>query len=323
MVMQQTKHKALGRAEILRLLSSFDGITTADGNAGGTTLFCSQLIGTLPTNDFITNKVIYIDTGARASESQVAAAFNPLTGQITISPAFSGQILAGVHFYVLNAASGGGSGGASQGLSFYGVVTDVPGANQFTIASLTGIGDTAFVNWGAFVFWDAGGAGAAPQQETQTVTAYVSATGTFTTGAFTAPVAVGDKIILLNPGLVSFLNNFLKLRRSSQAGNYLMAAGWTVVYTQSDTSPFMFAGADIDLTNMQAGDIINIRIRKQLDNTGTWLVKSQLSYIDQQPATHPVITIDPFPVVYGVEIAMQQTAGPLRIVTVEPYDARK
>ncbi len=45
---------------------------------------------------------------------------------------------------------------------------------------------------------DAGGAGAAPQGETQDITAYNSATGVFTTNPFTAPgVGIGDDMIIL------------------------------------------------------------------------------------------------------------------------------
>ncbi|MFA5401807.1 MAG: hypothetical protein WC359_15250 [Dehalococcoidia bacterium] len=89
--------------------------------------------------------------------------------------------------------------GDVAGLAYYGVVTAVPAANQFTVDGLSGYGETAFVGWTSFIFWDAGGGGAAPQGESQIVTAYVTATGTFTAPAYTAPVAVGDKVILLHP----------------------------------------------------------------------------------------------------------------------------
>jgi hypothetical protein len=88
--------------------------------------------------------------------------------------------------------------GDNQGLAYYGVVTDVPGVNQFTVDGLAGYGETAFVGWNAFVFWDAGGAGAAPQGEKQAVTGYTDL-GVFTTAAFTAAVAVGDVIVIMNP----------------------------------------------------------------------------------------------------------------------------
>lgn len=95
--------------------------------------------------------------------------------------------------------------GLQVGLYYYGVVTAIPGANQFTIPTLAGLGAGKFSDavapYRAFVFRDAGSAGAAPQGEMQAITAYVTATGVFTTAAFTAAVAVNDEIIILHPRL--------------------------------------------------------------------------------------------------------------------------
>jgi len=96
--------------------------------------------------------------------------------------------------------------GDIQGGFYYGVVTAVPGANQFTIDGLAGYGETCFVGWDAYVFWDAGGAGAAPQHETQTVTAYTNL-GVFTTAAYTAPVGIGDIMIIIHPNLADIIND--------------------------------------------------------------------------------------------------------------------
>ncbi len=87
----------------------------------------------------------------------------------------------------------------TQGLVYYGTVTAVPGANQFTIPALAGMGAGKFMGGGpyyAIVFRDAGGVGAAPQGEYQNITVYDNATGTFTTAAFSAVVAVGDEILI-------------------------------------------------------------------------------------------------------------------------------
>jgi len=95
-------HQALDRDAILRALSSFYGITTADGNLAGTTLICSTLIG---SNDFISTKTILLQSGDSIYEHRNATAFDTLTGQITVNPAFSSQVLAGTSFYVLNTAA--------------------------------------------------------------------------------------------------------------------------------------------------------------------------------------------------------------------------
>lgn len=95
-----------------------------------------------------------------------------------------------------------------SGLYFYGVVTAVPGANQFTIPTLAGLGAGKFSGtnpYQAFVFRDAGGISAAPQGEMLPITAYTTATGVFTTAAFTAAVAVGDEILIVHPSLAGIV----------------------------------------------------------------------------------------------------------------------
>lgn len=96
-----------------------------------------------------------------------------------------------------------------QGFYYYGKVTAIPGANQFTIPELAGLGAGKFAGatspYHAFVMRDDGGAGAAPQGEHQAVTAYNTATGGFTTVAFTVAVAVGDEIMIVHPALIGVL----------------------------------------------------------------------------------------------------------------------
>jgi len=91
---------------------------------------------------------------------------------------------------------------ATQGLVYSGRVTAVPGANQFTISELAGFGAGIFADatapYYAFVQRDAGGLSAAPQGEIQAITAYVTATGAFTTAAFTAAVGIGDEILIVS-----------------------------------------------------------------------------------------------------------------------------
>jgi hypothetical protein len=91
------------------------------------------------------------------------------------------------------------------GLVLYGVVTNVPGANQFVIPSLAGQGADKFMGSGfpyvAAVLQKGTGTGAAPQGQEQEITAYDNASGTFTTNAFSVPVAIGDQILIIAPSL--------------------------------------------------------------------------------------------------------------------------
>jgi hypothetical protein len=112
------------------------------------------------------------------------------------------------------AALGGGVVTA-EGLYYSGPVTAVPGANQFTIPTLAGLGAGKFSDatqpYWAFVLRNGAGAGAAPQGEMKAITGYVTATGVFTTGAFTAAVAATDEILILHPALARVLSNYTLL----------------------------------------------------------------------------------------------------------------
>lgn len=116
----------------------------------------------------------------------------------------------------------------------------------------------------------------------------------------------------------------LALRRSGQSGTKAMTAAWAVIYTDVSASniAYLFGGARINLSTMQAGDHIDIRVRKVVVSGGAWVNHDQLGYDDAQPATHPSIAISAIPDVFGMEIAMRQTVGALRTVETEFYAAK-
>jgi len=95
-----SKGYALARAALIRTLTAYSGITTADGLANGTTLEDSNLIN---RNDFIKEKTILIMSGAAKDEDKGALSFVPATGIITLQgTGFSAQIKAGTIYRVLN-----------------------------------------------------------------------------------------------------------------------------------------------------------------------------------------------------------------------------
>ncbi len=98
-----SKAHALSREELIRALTAYSGITTADGAGDGTTLIASDLIG---RNDFISEKTVYILSGDAKDEDKGALSFNSVTGAITLrGTGVSAQIVTGVIFRILNISS--------------------------------------------------------------------------------------------------------------------------------------------------------------------------------------------------------------------------
>jgi hypothetical protein len=134
------------------------------------------------------------------------AAAADAAGGVPVSDA-GGLDMDALHSFAVSSAAWGS---INSGVSFRGTVTaDDPGVS-FTIAGLAGQGVGAFTDantpWYAYVLRDGGGAAAAPQGEVQKVTGYTSATGLFTTDAFTVAVATGDDIVIVSAALINSLS---------------------------------------------------------------------------------------------------------------------
>ena len=91
------------------------------------------------------------------------------------------------------------TGYVDYGLSFEAEVTTYTSATEFASTDLIGKGDGYFIGYYVYVVRDAGGAGAVPQGEWGFISGYTSATGTFTHTAFSAILAVGDKVLIQHP----------------------------------------------------------------------------------------------------------------------------
>lgn len=88
-------------------------------------------------------------------------------------------------------------------LAYYGVVAQVINATTFRGAGLAGQGNGAFVGYSIYVLTKANNTITAPRGEQQSCSAYSSATGQVTHGAFTVGLSVGDAILLLHPAIGS------------------------------------------------------------------------------------------------------------------------
>lgn len=101
----------------------------------------------------------------------------------------------------------------------------------------------------------------------------------------------------------------LKLGRSAQSGSKTLTAAYVTEFEDSQTYPWLFAGAWIDLTNMAAGDTVYIRVSSKGKSGGAYVVEDEKSYSDAQPAGAKAVRIDAFPNVYGTLIEAYQSAG--------------
>ena len=101
----------------------------------------------------------------------------------------------------------------------------------------------------------------------------------------------------------------LRLKRSSQSGNKVMTAAWQTVYSQNQAYAWIFGSGRIDLTNMAAGDHIDIRVSSRQIAGGGYIVEDLMDYEDAQPTNKQKVTIGSFIDTFGVLIEMRQTAG--------------
>ena len=122
--------------------------------------------------------------------------------------------------------------------------------------------------------------------------------------------------------ILTKIDQLLKLRRSTQSGDKVMTADYAAVYEEKAEAAYIFAGAKIDLTGMQAGDAIDVRVRTRLKDGGSYVTLDEKSYTDAQPDSKKAVRITAMPDNYGVEIAMRQTAGSLRVIPCEFFDAK-
>ena len=100
----------LSRDEILSVLVTYAGTTTSNGAATFDSLIDSALIGTNP--QAVTDKLVQIGSGPDIAQQCTAIAFNPVTGEVTFTPAASNQVMAGTTWKLVNIAgalSGGGT----------------------------------------------------------------------------------------------------------------------------------------------------------------------------------------------------------------------
>jgi hypothetical protein len=123
--------------------------------------------------------------------------------------------------------------------------------------------------------------------------------------------------------LQTVLDLLLKLERSLQSGWKLMTGDYTPVYEESQAVAYVFAGGKIDLSPMEAGDVIDIRVRTKLEGGDSYKAVWHSAYSGVQPDDRKVIKLSAMPDNYGLEVSMRQTAGTLKYILCEFFDAKR
>lgn len=122
--------------------------------------------------------------------------------------------------------------------------------------------------------------------------------------------------------LQTVINLLLRFERSTQSGWKLLTGDYVPVYEESNTVAYLFCGGKIDLSPMEAGDVIDIMVRTKLESGDTYKTVWKGSYSDVQPDDRKVIRLGAMPDTYGLEISMRQTAGIYKYILCEFFDAK-
>jgi hypothetical protein len=132
---------------------------------------------------------------------------------------------------------------------------------------------------------------------------------------------VEGKLQKLN--IQALLDLLLKLERSPQSGWKLMTGSYEPVYEESHSVAYIFAGGKVDLSPMEAGDVVDVRVRTKLEGGGDYKTMWEKSYSGVQPDDRKVIKLSAMPDNYGLEVSMRQTAGTLKYILCEFFDAKR
>ncbi len=158
-----------------------------------------------------------------------------------------------------------------SGMSYSATVTSSADTTHSVYTALIGHGTDFFVTgWTMIVLWDAGGVSGAPEGEVVDVSAYATATGTFTHGATTA-LAAGDKVLFVRDELVSMfqkalpttpVTNSLAYRISQYlaSGDGDWAGGTPLASNKSIVDALGQTGADVTVTPDRNAAVIQERI---------------------------------------------------------------
>lgn len=196
---------------LLPSLLAVQGITSAPGNAFGTTLVDANLANEPSYADGISSVKMLSGPSAGQVRNIAIHAGNTLTVAAPFTNAAGAVQQVGATLAYVILSVGGGGGGApvlapSIGLWMFGECDPamVASATAIVCPNLAGFPDNIFNNefWMQVIHnFDA--PGTAPEREWRRITNYVGATGAFTTDAFTANVEANDLVAIVHESIMA------------------------------------------------------------------------------------------------------------------------
>ena len=193
---------------------SYQGITSADGNALGTTLqdaLCSTA-GLQPSYAGLTIKLLGSDAAGQVRTINIHTLATGIIAVVDPFTDFNGvvyQIPAGTPFVILSSIGGGGGApvvAPSIGLWMFGVCDPAMAASTTDVVcpNLAGFPDDIFSTefWMQVIHND-DAPGTAPEREWRQITDYVGATGAFVVDAFSANVEADDLVAIVHESIMS------------------------------------------------------------------------------------------------------------------------
>jgi hypothetical protein len=194
----------------------------------------------------------------------------------------------------------------STGLFFQGRVSAKPGADQFTIPALAGLGAGKFADavapWWAVVLRSHGGTGVAPQGEMHLITAYNSATGMFTAPGFSAAVDAGDDM--------QIISSLLAIQALKETGGSVTTDGNEQIVYQNDAPVATWSPrcVKIDFTAHTATESITVKTYYRIVSAGGYILQDSVSWTLSVPL-EPLVNIGLEPNRWGIKVTIQKTAG--------------
>lgn len=96
------------------------------------------------------------------------------------------------------------------------------------------------------------------------------------------------------------------------AASVTMTGSEVTLFEFVPTTPSMFEGGKIDLTNMAAGDTIVVKMYHKIKSGGNYILQTSTSYADD--VSPDLIVIDGFACRYGVKVTATQSGGTNRVL---------